>query len=677
MPRQSASGRGHRGVNGRGSRGIRRGGRGARRGVVQKTKFAPDPFRKFKHIQRNQEAEDILKQRKLLEGHQKLQAHSEHIYQTSSDDEDSPMDQLLGLLQATKNKSHKFTAIESSDSEQSALGIDKDIKDSEAAIECDSSDEADLQINETFEKQSGSNRREAVFSKDGEPSSHNDKDMDELTSSDDEDQDLILRPEEFKGVHMKLFKEHVNLNSHDNSDSEEDVENEMDLNDVETDEEDMFSTHLDRDLSQSLLECVNTTHLTERHNLHWPKLGQILVEIPKAVSNQQGIPSKKHKMLLNADEQFAKEGVLPKRLDHKTASLLDYGLKSQMQSHVLEANTSHLKKNSTSSLLTGLQCELFSVMNNYQDIYFPARTHDNGEEVRFTYCLHALNHILKTRTKILHHNAKLSKVLAEKGNVPSILPENFRDQGLFRPKILIVVPFRDSALRVVNILISLIFPEKGSKVMHYDRFQEEFGGEGLYFPKRNPKPEDYERTFAGNSDDTFRIGICLTRKCMKLYSDFYMSDILIVSPLGLRMVVGAPGEKDRDYDFLASIELMILDQADLFLAQNWDHLLHVIDHLHLQPQSARNTDFSRVRSWCLNGWARFYRQTLLFTSHELPEFRSLFNGRCANYRGRLRVANPVAIGTIHHVAVQVPQVLGLHSSLHIIINYCLIVYTCL
>lgn len=122
------------------------------------------------------------------------------------------------------------------------------------------------------------------------------------------------------------------------------------------------------------------------------------------------------------------------------------------------------------------------------------------------------------------------------------------------------------------------------------------------------------------------------------------------------MIIGAPGEAERDFDFLASIELLILDQAELFLAQNWDHLLHVFDHLHLQPQSVRSTDFSRVRSWSLNGWARFYRQTLLFTSHELPEFRSLFNSRCANYRGKVRAANPIIDGSIRHVITQIPQV---------------------
>ncbi|GBP24329.1 Digestive organ expansion factor homolog [Eumeta japonica] len=179
--------------------------------------------------------------------------------------------------------------------------------------------------------------------------------------------------------------------------------------------------------------------------------------------------------------------------------------------------------------------------------------------------------------------------------------------------VLIMVPFKNAAYRIVKTLIEILVPKESGQVVNKNRFEEDFTGGELVMPKKNPKPEDYELLFSGNTDDTFRLGLSLTKKTLKLYTDFYSSDIIVASPLGLRMIVGAEGEEDRDYDFLASIEVLIMDQTDVFLMQNWDHLLHILDHFHLQPKKTHNTDFSRVRSWAVNGWTKYYRYLFKIT----------------------------------------------------------------
>jgi len=46
---------------------------------------------------------------------------------------------------------------------------------------------------------------------------------------------------------------------------------------------------------------------------------------------------------------------------------------------------------------------------------------------------------MKTRTRILHHNAKMTNKVD--------VPDSYRDQGFVRPKVLILAPFKDSGLK--------------------------------------------------------------------------------------------------------------------------------------------------------------------------------------------------------------------------------------
>lgn len=638
------------------------------------TEFVSKETKKFKFIKRNQESEEALRrQQQLEENFRERHASSnpllnpDNVDSESSDEESNEEGTSLEQLMSTFHAAGGY-------------GTTSDnVIESEESVDEENNGESDNESDMTdgifkFEEQSQPRGRKYRSSDEEEEEEDENNESDEENSDESDNDDempddtsqSILRPEEYenKGHFDDSIEDGGNSDS-DESESELDEENgessdDEDVPDVTN--ADKFDLHLNYDLSPQLLECLNDTHLSKKEMLHWPSLGRLQVEIPTVNGDtERNQPAKKKKKtLLDDDTVYATEGTTPTLIDSKNVDLESIGIKVQLRPHVVAANKCNVKDKAKP--FTDLQCELFSIMNNYQDLFYPQRSHANGEEIRFMYTLHALNHIMKTRTKVLNHNLKLKMMALADPKAAAIIPDKYRDQGLFRTKVLIVVPFREAALRIVNILISLLFPGGDkenaggkSQVMHYKRFISEYGGETLHFPKKNPKPEDYELTFAGNSDDTFRLGVTFTRKSIKLYSDFYSSDIIIVSPLGLRMIVGAPGDKERDYDFLASIEMLILDQADIFLAQNWDHLLHVLDHLHLQPQSARNTDFSRVRPWCLNGWSRFYRQTLLFSSHELAEFRSLFNTRCSNYRGKVRLMNPIENGSIKHVAVPIPQ----------------------
>ncbi|KAG8773656.1 rRNA-binding ribosome biosynthesis protein utp25 [Serendipita sp. 398] len=152
---------------------------------------------------------------------------------------------------------------------------------------------------------------------------------------------------------------------------------------------------------------------------------------------------------------------------------------------------------------------------------------------------------------------------------------------------------------------------------------------------------------SGNIDDYFRIGMKVTRKSVKLFSDFYSSDIIVASPLGLRELI----EKERpsrSADYLSSIEILIIDQLDVLAMQNWNHLKLIFEHINKIPKQSHDTDFSRVKPWYLDGHAAYLRQSILLSAYETPEIRSLFNKNLLNVSGKQRIQSAWA-------AAQVPE----------------------
>lgn len=81
-----------------------------------------------------------------------------------------------------------------------------------------------------------------------------------------------------------------------------------------------------------------------------------------------------------------------------------------------------------------------------------------------------------------------------------------------------MVPFKDAAYRVVKTIMDILVPKEAGQVVNKNRFEEDFTGGELIMPKKNPKPEDYELLFSGNTEDTFRLGMTLTKKTLKVWT---------------------------------------------------------------------------------------------------------------------------------------------------------------
>lgn len=165
---------------------------------------------------------------------------------------------------------------------------------------------------------------------------------------------------------------------------------------------------------------------------------------------------------------------------------------------------------------------------------------------------------------------------AEKAKEPLPTLPDTRDQGFTRPKILILLPFRNSAQTWLDHLSNLSL---ATSIENHARFLSEFqlpedSVDKLALPDASSKyPADHVATFKGNIDDSFRIGVKMNRKSLKVFTEFYSSDIILASPLGLRKSIESKGkEGEGEADFLSSIECCVVDQADVMSMQNWEHL---------------------------------------------------------------------------------------------------------
>lgn len=288
----------------------------------------------------------------------------------------------------------------------------------------------------------------------------------------------------------------------------------------------------------------------------------------------------------------------------------------------------------------------------YQDLLFPHRDLGNAELLRKIVSLHSLNHVFKTRDKVIKNNARIA---SEKDN--EIV--EIRDQGFTRPKVLIILPTRESCVKYIDTIIGLVEPEQQE---NKKRFQDSYMQEVDNLS--DDKPMDFKELFGGNDDDMFRLGMKFTRKTVKYFAKFYNSDIILASPLGLRMALGEEKSK-QDYDFLSSIELVILDQTEALAMQNWEHVEYIFEHLNLEPKQAHGCDFSRVRNWYLENNAKHLRQTVLISAFNFPSLNGIYTHRMLNVAGKSKY-HRASKGVMLDLGIQVKQTFSRYDASSVI-----------
>lgn len=332
--------------------------------------------------------------------------------------------------------------------------------------------------------------------------------------------------------------------------------------------------------------------------------------------------------------------------------------------------------------------------------------------------LHVLNHVLTSRTRIGRNNRYLKEkeASAEEENEENIKDQkqdsteerDVRDQGFTRPSVLVLLPTRGTCHRFVKDLYKL----SGAPIdeEQEDRFDADYGElidegeeeddddairgdpnkEAQKQARRkavlDSKGKEWNEYFGdkANQDDDFKIGISLIPKTVnknkannsnvsiRLYSDFFKSDIIVASPLGLKMILSPEGDQDDDdsddeenknakkgnNDYLSSIEICLLQHSEMILMQNWDHVNEILSLLNKDPLNNNGTDFSRVRNYLLDGQGARWRQLILSTKFWDPVLLSTFKRFGKSLSGQVKVRRKIRDGdaSISRVLVPIKQV---------------------
>ena len=200
---------------------------------------------------------------------------------------------------------------------------------------------------------------------------------------------------------------------------------------------------------------------------------------------------------------------------------------------------------------------------------------------------------------------------------------NIKDQGFTCPKVLILVPYKKHARIILEEMINIFSNNKWKGITNKKKFKDEYS------------------EFDSN-DDCFRMGINISffENKMKLYSPFDESDIIIASPLGLKLATPTENDKtfknNKVYDFLSSIEIFLMDFSEIFIYQNLEHLNEILSFINKPPKNNQNiVDINRIKGNYANNFGEYLRQNIIISHFKCLDIDVSINDIFKNINGKI------------------------------------------
>ena len=205
---------------------------------------------------------------------------------------------------------------------------------------------------------------------------------------------------------------------------------------------------------------------------------------------------------------------------------------------------------------------------------------------------------------------------------------NIKDQGFTSPKVLILVPYKMHAKIIMEQLVKLFSDNNWKGITNKKKFMDEYS--------------EFD-----SMDDCFRLGIqiCFFENKMKLYTPFDESDIIIASPLGLKLAKPSDNDKNfknsKVYDFLSSIEIFLMDFSEVFIYQNLEHLNEILSFLNKPPKNNQNiVDINRIKENYANNFGEYLRQNIIISQFKCLDIDVAINDVCKNINGKILLDGP-------------------------------------